>query len=184
MCLTHTIPGTYVLLHTQVVLLGSGMDSRPWRLPLPPGVHWYEVDRCDVLAAKQARLRDIGAQTDATATLPDSARTRRDSQVHSQLSGQSRPEGATKQPQQLRDAGQKLAIGGNGLGARRWRYPLLAAGWNCCEVDLQLQGWSQGLLNQGLDSSRPVLWVLEGLLYYLEEADVRALLKVRLMALW
>ena len=27
----------------QVVVLGSGLDSRPWRLALPPGVTWFEV---------------------------------------------------------------------------------------------------------------------------------------------
>ncbi|KXZ55602.1 hypothetical protein GPECTOR_2g1152 [Gonium pectorale] len=46
----------------QVVLLGSGLDSRPWRLELPPGVRWFEVDRRDVLDAKTARLRALGAE--------------------------------------------------------------------------------------------------------------------------
>ncbi|GFR48857.1 hypothetical protein Agub_g10811, partial [Astrephomene gubernaculifera] len=46
----------------QVVLLGSGLDARPWRLALPPGLRWLEVDRRDVLAAKQARLRALGAE--------------------------------------------------------------------------------------------------------------------------
>ncbi|GIL79833.1 hypothetical protein Vretifemale_9115 [Volvox reticuliferus] len=59
----------------------------------------------------------------------------------------------------------------------KWRYPLHAADWSCCAVDLQRSGWSRGLLDKGLDSSSPVLWVLEGLLYYLDEPDVRALLQ-------
>lgn len=48
-------------MHKQVVLLGSGMDSRPWRLELPEGVSWFEVDRADVLAAK---TRYEGARSD------------------------------------------------------------------------------------------------------------------------
>lgn len=46
----------------QVVLLGSGMDSRPWRLALPQGVAWFEVDRHDVLAAKRAELSRAGVK--------------------------------------------------------------------------------------------------------------------------
>jgi O-methyltransferase involved in polyketide biosynthesis len=44
------------------VLLGSGMDTRPWRLDLPPGVAWFEVDRHDVLAAKRAELTRSGVK--------------------------------------------------------------------------------------------------------------------------
>lgn len=45
----------------QVVLLGSGMDTRPWRLALPPRVAWFEVDQADVLRAKQALMSKRGA---------------------------------------------------------------------------------------------------------------------------
>ncbi|KAI8473409.1 MAG: S-adenosyl-L-methionine-dependent methyltransferase [Monoraphidium minutum] len=46
----------------QVVMLGAGMDTRAWRLPLPQGVSWFEVDRADVLAAKVATLSSSGVQ--------------------------------------------------------------------------------------------------------------------------
>lgn len=46
----------------QVVLLGSGMDTRPWRLALPPGIAWFEVDRLDVLTAKHQELAAAGVQ--------------------------------------------------------------------------------------------------------------------------
>ncbi|GLC40669.1 hypothetical protein PLESTM_001099500 [Pleodorina starrii] len=140
----------------QVVLLGSGLDARPWRLPLPPGVRWFEVDRRDVLAAKQARLRDLGAQTDAA-----TAATGAD---HSSSSSGGSGSGS----------GSAAASAASGGG---WRHPLRAAGWSCVAVDLQRRGWARGLLERGLDAASPVLWVLEGLLYYLEEADVRALLQ-------
>jgi O-methyltransferase involved in polyketide biosynthesis len=45
----------------QVVMLGAGMDTRPWRLALPPGTRWFELDRQDVLAAKQRAMAAAGA---------------------------------------------------------------------------------------------------------------------------
>mmetsp|Transcript_22065 Transcript_22065/g.61234 ORF Transcript_22065/g.61234 Transcript_22065/m.61234 type:complete len:348 (-) Transcript_22065:109-1152(-) len=49
----------------QVVVLGTGMDTRPWRLPVPPGVVWFDVDRPDVIAAKVHELHEARAQTSA-----------------------------------------------------------------------------------------------------------------------
>ncbi|BDA46207.1 Putative S-adenosyl-L-methionine-dependent methyltransferase [Coccomyxa sp. Obi] len=40
----------------QVVLLGAGMDTRAWRLELPEGISWFEIDRADVLNAKRKVL--------------------------------------------------------------------------------------------------------------------------------
>ena len=37
----------------QVVLLGAGLDTRAFRLDLPAGLDWYEVDRHEVLTAKE-----------------------------------------------------------------------------------------------------------------------------------
>jgi O-methyltransferase involved in polyketide biosynthesis len=45
-----------------VVLLGAGMDTRAWRLPLPPGIKWFEVDRGEVLTAKRRSLAHSGAE--------------------------------------------------------------------------------------------------------------------------
>ncbi len=47
----------------QVVLLGAGLDTRAFRLPLPAGVDWFEVDDATVLEGKMAALRAIGAAT-------------------------------------------------------------------------------------------------------------------------
>eukprot|EP00775_Hariotina_reticulata_P002750 gene2750-3045_t len=88
----------------QVVLLGAGMDTRPWRLDLPPGIFWFEVDRRDVLKAKQAELHRASA-------------------------------------------------------------------------DLQVTGWIHELVAAGLDLKQPVLWIAEGLLYYLEPESVRSMLQ-------
>jgi methyltransferase (TIGR00027 family) len=45
----------------QVVVLGAGYDSRPWRLPLPSGVRWYELDLPGVVEAKRKLLDQLGA---------------------------------------------------------------------------------------------------------------------------
>jgi methyltransferase (TIGR00027 family) len=44
----------------QVVILAAGMDARAFRLPWPEGTSIYELDRPEVLAAKEATL--AGAQ--------------------------------------------------------------------------------------------------------------------------
>jgi methyltransferase (TIGR00027 family) len=41
-----------------VINLGAGMDTRPFRMDLPPSLRWIEVDYPDLLEAKTARLRD------------------------------------------------------------------------------------------------------------------------------
>ncbi|MFF4592943.1 SAM-dependent methyltransferase [Amycolatopsis sp. NPDC001319] len=41
---------------TQAVLLGSGLDSRAWRLDLPAGLRFFELDRTDVLGFKRRVL--------------------------------------------------------------------------------------------------------------------------------
>jgi methyltransferase (TIGR00027 family) len=43
---------------TTVINLGAGLDTRPYRLDLPPEIRWVEVDFPDVIALKEERLRD------------------------------------------------------------------------------------------------------------------------------
>jgi methyltransferase (TIGR00027 family) len=47
-----------------VVLLGAGLDARLYRLPLPAGLQWIEVDRVDVLAHKRTTLADVPVQAE------------------------------------------------------------------------------------------------------------------------
>jgi methyltransferase (TIGR00027 family) len=39
-----------------VLNLGAGLDTRPFRLPLPPGLRWIEADLPEVLSDKNAKL--------------------------------------------------------------------------------------------------------------------------------
>jgi methyltransferase (TIGR00027 family) len=41
---------------TTVLNLASGLDTRPYRLPLPPALRWIDVDFPDVVAYKQEQL--------------------------------------------------------------------------------------------------------------------------------
>ena len=112
----------------QVVMVGTGMDARPWRLPLPPGTGWWEVDRRDVLSAKRRALRKAGAE------LPG--------------------EGAV----------------GTGLQLR-------CARWAAIPADLQAAEWVESLTQEGFDPEQPTVWVLEGVLMYLDQDAVAPLLR-------
>jgi methyltransferase (TIGR00027 family) len=46
----------------QVVILGSGLDARPYRLWWPPGTTVYEIDRPQLLDFKCEQLRGLGAE--------------------------------------------------------------------------------------------------------------------------
>ncbi|BBY23072.1 SAM-dependent methyltransferase [Mycobacterium stomatepiae] len=49
----------------QVVIVGSGLDTRPYRLWWPPGTTVYEIDQPDVIDFKTAVLRGLGAELTA-----------------------------------------------------------------------------------------------------------------------
>ncbi|WAJ45841.1 SAM-dependent methyltransferase [Mycobacterium sp. Aquia_216] len=49
----------------QVVILGSGLDTRPYRLWWPPATTVYEIDQPDVIDFKTAVLRGLGAESTA-----------------------------------------------------------------------------------------------------------------------
>jgi methyltransferase (TIGR00027 family) len=50
----------------QVVILASGLDSRAYRLPWPPGTVVYEIDQPRVIEFKSATLADVGAEPTAS----------------------------------------------------------------------------------------------------------------------
>jgi methyltransferase (TIGR00027 family) len=95
----------------QVVMLGAGLDTRPYRLPLSPHLTWYEIDHPGPLSEKTAVL---GGAVPRCALI--------------------------RVPTDVLDG---------------WALDLAAAGW---------------------DSSRPTLWIAEGLFFYLPASGVSALL--------
>ncbi len=42
-----------------VLNLGAGLDTRPYRLPLPPTLRWIEVDLPDILTYKEQKLQEF-----------------------------------------------------------------------------------------------------------------------------
>lgn len=111
----------------QVVVLGSGMDARPWRLPLPPRTVWLEVDTADVVLAKRHGLENAKADL----SLDD------------------------------------------GLGF----HPLRCAEWSIHAADLSVtQDWQAILEEHGFDTKQPIVWILEGVLMYLNQEGVHELL--------
>jgi methyltransferase (TIGR00027 family) len=57
----------------QAVCLGAGMDTRPYRLDVPPGTAWYEVDVAEPLADKDILLRDHSPRCARTPVVADLA---------------------------------------------------------------------------------------------------------------
>lgn len=115
----------------QVIVLGAGMDSRPWRLPLPPNVSWFEIDQSEVVAEKKRALMLAGAEVPGSNT-------------------------------------SALA-----------HHTLRCSSWCSLALDVtDTENMIEELRINGLDLSQPCVWVLEGLLMYLESEDVERLLTV------
>jgi O-methyltransferase involved in polyketide biosynthesis len=135
----------------QVVVLGAGMDARAWRLTLPQGLAWLEVDRPGVLEAKRAALAAAGAELGGEPASPMRAAPSANALLEAKLGA--------------------LARTASSAGV-----PLRAERWAGVAADLGAPGWQAALRAEGHDARRPTLWVAEGLLMYLEPARATALL--------
>ncbi|PSC68451.1 general transcription factor IIH subunit 2 [Micractinium conductrix] len=133
----------------QLVMLGAGMDSRPWRMKLPADLHWYELDQQDVVTAKEGLLKQLGAE------LPPS-------------------EASDEPPTPGTPVGSGLT---KHLSLDSVRFPLRCGSWTGVRCDLGEPSWAEALLAAGFDPSQPTVWVAEGLLMYLQESQVTALLQ-------
>jgi len=47
-----------------ILNIGAGLDTRPYRMNLPPGIHWIEVDQPHVIEFKTNRLRNASPVCD------------------------------------------------------------------------------------------------------------------------
>ena len=56
-----------------VVLLGAGLDTRAFRLPLPTDIDWYEIDDGTLLANKERVLHGLGASSPCRTRQPVAA---------------------------------------------------------------------------------------------------------------
>lgn len=141
----------------QVVLLGSGMDTRPWRLKLPTGLTWFEVDQDDVLTAKKHLLESAGAELGDIVGSPTAAMIQKSASANTLFADK---------------------IGTLNLASARTTYPLRAEKWEGVVGDLSHDEWLTALKSAGHSSSRPTVWVLEGLLMYLKAEQVASLFQL------
>ena len=122
----------------QVVMLGAGMDSRPWRLRLPADVAWFEVDVQDVLEKKIALLKRCGAEVESQTAFRHVGRS------------------------MSYNTALKEKIGTLDHHASGVRFPLRAASWTPVFADLQDKKWAEKLVEAGFDTTKPTVWVAEG----------------------
>ncbi|HUQ20933.1 MAG TPA: class I SAM-dependent methyltransferase [Gemmatimonadaceae bacterium] len=54
-----------------VLNIAAGLDARPWRLNLPPKLHWVDVDLPDILNYKTETLRGVKAKCEYEAVTAD-----------------------------------------------------------------------------------------------------------------
>ena len=134
----------------QCVVLGAGMDSRAWRLRLPASLRWFEVDREDVLRAKETLLSDAGAEIEILSPM------RRVESFNTQLTNK---------------------IGRIDHHTSAVEYPLRTYSRDAVTADLGDPSWVKSLVDAGFDRSKPTVWLAEGLLMYLEPERVTGLLK-------
>lgn len=148
--MSHVVQTVGDRMPMQVVELGAGLSTRPWRLHLPATVHWFDVDRQDVLDAKEILLEKYGAEVDLMSPV------RRSMSKNSMLESK---------------------IGSIDHHFEGVQYPLRCASRVGVAADLGHKGWTKSLMAAGFDPNRPTVWIAEGLLMYLEEEHVGELLE-------
>jgi O-methyltransferase involved in polyketide biosynthesis len=147
----------------QLVIVGSGMDSRPWRLPMPPGLAVFEIDRSDVLNAKKWSLYKSGAEQQQNGA----------SAARFPL----RCASWTPVPINLATAAAAYSSLNGEMNE-----PLSSARSNATTTTLTSPRNAEqhdiltALQNAGFNAAAPCVWVLEGVLMYFEREQVENLL--------
>jgi hypothetical protein len=118
-------------------MLGAGMDTRPWRLPLDPRLKWFELDRSDVLAAKQKALQVAGAGFEPGTSAQAATGAKQDSSSST--------------------ANSSNDSSSSSSSSSRVQVPLRVGQWACASADLQKTGWVQKLLEVGLQPDQPMV---------------------------
>ncbi|GAB4814180.1 hypothetical protein N2152v2_001226 [Parachlorella kessleri] len=131
----------------QAVMLGAGLDTRPWRLELGHDISWFEVDLPDMTAFKRERMKH-GGLTAAAASGDCNA-----------------------------DLFTDLAATNGGEAGGKAGISLRVASWAAVAADLEGGGWLAQLEACGFDPSLPTVWVAEGLVYYLPQPAVDNLIE-------
>lgn len=159
---------------SQVVCLGCGMDTRPWRLAFPgkpspspstststssrddshtPIISWFDVDARSVLRAKARELEEAGAE------VPEGAFDLAFEEEEEEGGGEER-----KQRKEKKEKSRKK---------KKAKFPLKTSSIVAVPADVSEPGaLAAALARAGHDSSIPTVFVAEGLLMYLGEGGV------------
>jgi O-methyltransferase involved in polyketide biosynthesis len=140
-------------LPCQVVELGAGLSTRPWRLHLPASLKWFDVDRQDVIDVKEDLLMEHGAEVEIMSPMRRS---------HSKNSMLERQIGSLE---------------GANHNSKSVEYPLRCDCRASVATDVGESSWMRALIEAGFDRNKPTVWIAEGLLMYLDTERVDALLK-------
>ena len=168
---------------SQVVCLGCGMDTRPWRLAFPspspspspsPGtgssesesdgdgdrhrpttISWFDVDARCVLRAKARELEEAGAE------VPEGAF---DLAFEEEEEGGEEGGEERKQREERRRRGRAEKKGSR----KKAKFPLKTSSYVAVPADVSKPGaLAEALARAGHDKARPTVFVAEGLLMYL-----------------
>ena len=135
------------------------------------GVRWFEIDRQDVLNAKEALLSSLGAELGSAS---DSS-SNNGSRVHA---GEVAADGIDVGTNgSLASTAGRGSSSGSSSSQHGYKYPLQASFWAGVACDFCSPGWTQSLQAAGFDPSQPTVWVAEGLLMYLTGQEAEALLR-------
>lgn len=161
---------------SQVVCLGCGMDTRPWRLDFncssstsPSRVskdsegesasstrnltRWFDVDVASVLKAKARELEEAGAE------IPEGA---------FDLAFEEEQRKETEEEERRRRQRRR---------GRKVKFPLKVSSYTAVPADVSKPGALTGALSlAGHDPTKPTIFVAEGLLMYLGRGGVEVLL--------
>lgn len=146
----------------QVVHIGCGMDTKPWRVQPLLHVHWFEIDQPAVMQLKQQLLQQAGAAT-ATAPEPggaDLGSTTAGSSTASLAQTAAASDGRSCVAPAAADHEQQQHQQGV-------RFPLLPQRYSAVPADLAMVPLAACLQAAGFQQQRPTVWVAEALLYYL-----------------
>ena len=173
----------------QVVLLGSGMDSRAWRLDLPAGTrHALWASGCDIkTGSKFSNPTDLICRHVMATRRPTMLGWDWQSALHalSRLARGSRAKSfkylcrwfeVDQEDVQRAKRGILRKAGAALSASEAAKVPLKVAEWHSMVANLLHQGWAQRLQQEGFDPSHPTLWLAEGLFNYLEPAGLKTML--------
>ena len=155
---------------SQVVCLGCGMDTRPWRLEFPSAktskkASWFDVDSGRVLRAKARELDAAGADIPEGSFALAFAEEEEEELAGEKEESKKKREKAEKKKKKKKKRKKKVL------------FPLKVSSYVAVPADVSRPGeLSAALARAGHDATKPTIFVAEGLLMYLGERGASACL--------